>query len=109
MKHLLLLLLLITVGYSKVYTSRYVDDFGDKTGDKYVCVLEDASSYFNMSGIGKLIIEGDGSVEFRTSTYLTTQTGSRTIKFRDNFDSTIECVVNTYDKSTSDVYEIFMG
>lgn len=82
---------------AEITVTRYVDDFGDKTGPQIIIISGDIISggYSFGYNVGKFIIEADGSIEYRTSQYLTTQEGVETILIRDDKGRTLSYEVET--------------
>jgi len=94
-KILVTLMLLTTILSAGIRVDRYVDEFGDRSGAKYVQIWGQVIGSYNH--VGAIYVNTDGTVEFRTSKYLTTSSSSQTIKFRDNTGKTLTFTVYTSD------------
>lgn len=90
---LFIMLMFITIS-ADIRVTKYTDSFGDKTGEQIV-VLTGSLISESSDNIGKIIIEKDGSLQYRTTQYLTTHIGWKLIGFKDNFGDSLFFSIQT--------------
>ena len=89
------LLAIISLLSAEIRMDRYVDDFGDHTGDKILIISGHQSKYPYEDG--KFIIAKNGSVNYRFSGFLTNTTDLQEIVIRTNTGETFKYNVYTAD------------
>ena len=87
---------MVTTSFGEIIKSRYADEFGDPTGNKYIAVAGYGKDS-TLSHSGAFFIHEDGSCKYRYMGYLTTVTGRKNIKLRNKKGETLDLYVNTVD------------